>query len=332
MADEKKSISVLIPNYNGRQLLEKHLPYTYAALENAGIPFEIIVVDDCSTDDSVSFLRGCYPDIRLLENPMNQGFSATCNRGIAAAQHELLLLLNSDIQLTVDYFANQWPCFMHENTFGVAGQIIDATTGTTGNAGRLLKKYRYRINTKRFFKTTTPGKPVPTVQLSGANALVRTDRIRLLGGFDEIFSPFYSEDTDLSLRAWRMGWACYYDFGSTCTHLGASTIKAKHCRQEIKKIYYRNKFILNAIHRRGVPGTGFSIQLVCFDVLPKLLAGKTWIWDSFTAYRRYRAAVMGSREHLRELMQRQGRQIELADINRLVLDAIAAEGHTIVRL
>src|SRR5690606_13393802 len=227
----------------------------------------------------------------LLENTVNRGFSATCNRGMAAARYELLLLLNSDIQLSVDYFANQWSCFQHENTFGVAGQIIDSTTGTAGNAGRLLKKYRYRINTKKFFKTVIPTKPVPTVQLSVANALVRTDRIRFLGGFDEIFSPFYSEDTDLSLRVWRMGWTCYYDFQSTCTHLGASSIKAKCRKNTIKKIYYRNKFLLNAIHREAAPGVGYSIQLVCLDVLPKLVIGKMWVLDSFIAYLGYRSAI-----------------------------------------
>lgn len=332
MANEKKSVSVLIPNYNGRYLLEKHLPYTYAALESANVPFEVIVVDDCSTDDSVSFIRQHYPDIRLLENPVNMGFSVACNRGIALARHELLLLLNSDIQLTADYFENQWQCFQDERTFGIAGQIIDSTTGTAGNSGRLLAKYRYRINTKKFFKTTTPHKPVPTALLSGANALIRMDMVKFLGGFDEIFSPFYSEDTDLSLRAWRMGWKCYYDFQSTCAHLGASTIKAKCRKNTIKKIYYRNKFLLNAIHREAAPGVGYSIQLVCLDVLPKLVIGKMWVLDSFIAYLGYRSAISQSRERLHALMQLRGKQVALSDVNSLVMEAIAAEAHELVYL
>src|SRR5690606_32533304 len=128
-------------------------------------------------------------------------------------------------------------------------------------------------------------------------------------------------------------WTCYYDFQSTCTHLGASSIKAKHRRREIKTIYYRNKFILNAIHRKMIPGLPFNIQLFCFDVLPKLLVGKAWIWGSYIGYLDYREAIMRSREKLNALMQERGRHIELADINRLVMDAIAAEGgHKLVYL
>ena len=122
---DKKSISIIIPNYNGTQLLKQYLPFTIAAIEAEGVTYEIIVVDDASTDDSVVFLQAEYPNIKVIINPINSGFSYTCNRGIEAAACELILLLNSDVKLTPDYFSSQWKYFASPDTFGVMGRIID---------------------------------------------------------------------------------------------------------------------------------------------------------------------------------------------------------------
>ncbi|HEY4198610.1 MAG TPA: glycosyltransferase [Mucilaginibacter sp.] len=107
----KKSVSIIIPNYNGRQLLKEYLPYALEAIKNAGTVFEIIIVDDCSTDDSVATIRTEFPWAKLILNPHNRGFSHACNQGIEAAQYELIFLLNSDVKLTPDYFEHQWKHF-----------------------------------------------------------------------------------------------------------------------------------------------------------------------------------------------------------------------------
>jgi len=103
----KKSVSIIIPNYNGDKLLKEYLPYAIDAIENAEIIYELIIVDDRSTDDSVVFINENYPSVKLILNPENKGFSYTCNRGIEAAQYELIFLLNSDVKLTLDYFSHQ---------------------------------------------------------------------------------------------------------------------------------------------------------------------------------------------------------------------------------
>ncbi|MDP9047030.1 MAG: glycosyltransferase, partial [Bacteroidota bacterium] len=100
----RKSISIIIPNYNGIDLLKKYFPFTLEAIKNAGVDYEIIVVDDCSIDNSVEFLRSDYPDTIIIVNPENKGFSYSCNRGIEMARCELILLLNSDVKLMPDYF------------------------------------------------------------------------------------------------------------------------------------------------------------------------------------------------------------------------------------
>ena len=104
----KKSVSIIIPNYNGVSLLEKYLPDTLKAIRYAEVPFEIIVVDDYSSDGSVGFLRANYPEVKLLVNDSNRGFSYTCNQGIQFAKMDLVLLLNSDVSLTEKYFSKLW--------------------------------------------------------------------------------------------------------------------------------------------------------------------------------------------------------------------------------
>ncbi len=65
--------------------MEKYLPFTSNAIENAKTDFEIIIVDDCSTDTSVEFIKKEYPAVKLIINPENKGFSYTCNQGIKLA-------------------------------------------------------------------------------------------------------------------------------------------------------------------------------------------------------------------------------------------------------
>src|ERR1700693_5901265 len=123
--DNKKSISIIIPNYNGANLLKQYLPFAIEAVENTGTAYELIIVDDKSTDDSVDFIKTNYSSVKLILNPENKGFSYTCNRGIEAAKYQLVFLLNSDVKLTPDYFKDQWKYFDEPDTFGVMGRIID---------------------------------------------------------------------------------------------------------------------------------------------------------------------------------------------------------------
>ncbi len=118
-------ISVVIPNYNGKHLLEANLPSVFTALKFAHINYEVIVVDDASVDDSVVFIQHHYPEIKLLVNESNKGFSPTINKGIFAAKLELILALNSDVKLSENYFTDQLKYFEAPDTFGVMGQIVD---------------------------------------------------------------------------------------------------------------------------------------------------------------------------------------------------------------
>ena len=99
-------LSVVIPNWNGRALLEKFLPsviQSARAFEAAcGQPTEILVADDASTDDSESWLRAHFPGIRFEGGSRQQGFAPAANRGVRAARFSLVYLVNNDVALAPD--------------------------------------------------------------------------------------------------------------------------------------------------------------------------------------------------------------------------------------
>ncbi len=244
----QKSISVVIPNYNGKDLLQKNLPSIYNALRLTNSDFEIIVIDDASSDDSVQFLKDSHQDVIVLVNEKNQGFSPTINRGIFKAKNDLVLLLNSDVSLSVDYFKPFFKYFDRADTFGVSGRFTGFEDGKIQDAARFPQLMPSRKMQPYNFFVENPREWVPTFAISGGGSLVDRKKLVELGGFDEIYAPFYYEDTDLSIRAWRAGWRCYYEHDAICMHATTSTINKFHKSRRVWVLTQRNKLILHNLH------------------------------------------------------------------------------------
>jgi GT2 family glycosyltransferase len=314
----KKNVSIIIPNFNGAGLLEQYLPFTVEAAENAGVEYEIIVVDDASTDDSVVFLETNYPQISLIKNVTNKGFSFSCNRGMKVARYDLLLFLNSDVKLSGDYFENQWKYFEQDNTFGVMGRIMSMDEQRMEDTARFPNFLGFRIKASSFFYSNQKDPSIPTTYLSGANALVDAKKMKAMGGFDPIFSPFYAEDLDLGLRAWRLGWKCYYDHQSVCFHQVSTTTK-KHCtKNRVKEIYYRNRFLVHAIHLEGVSFWMWYLHVLFLEVTPKLLIGKFWIWRSFRQFLSHSQEIARSKRQLNQLMKKNKSSFSLFEVKKII--------------
>jgi GT2 family glycosyltransferase len=246
-----RSISVVIPNFNGQHLLERNLPLVYEALRYATSDFEVIVSDDNSSDQSVAFLKLVYPQVICLPGSVNEGFSANINKGIRVASKELVLLLNSDVALFPDYFISQLQYFDQPDTFGVMGKIIGLKDDFIQDAAKYPKLNGLKLYTTLNYqpiKGVSKAYQWPSLFLSGANALVDRKKLQLLGGFDEIYSPFYMEDADLGIRAWRMGWKCYYEPDAICRHPASATIVKYHKKREIERISARNRALFHHIH------------------------------------------------------------------------------------
>jgi GT2 family glycosyltransferase len=319
---DKKSISVIIPNYNGRHLLEEYLPFTFAAVEEAGVPFEVIVVDDASKDESITFIREKYPQVKLIVNAENHGFSYTCNRGVEAAKNELILLLNSDVKLEPGYFQNQWKYFSESDTFGVMGRIIDMQGDHIQDAARVPKFNGLKFKTDYFYYTNEPNDWLYTFYLSGANALIDAEKLKLIGGFDELFSPFYCEDMELSIRAWRLGWKCYYEHGAVCRHQVSASTKNYKTARWVKSVYYRNRFYMHALHLDGFALFAWYCQVILIDLIPRLLAGHFWIWQSYSELFKNGDQIRESKAKFENLPEHKKSRISIFDVIRNLRESV----------
>jgi len=313
-----KSISVVIPSYNGRELLSANLPALYRALETSGITdFEVIISDDASGDGTAGFVRMEYPGIILMENPVTQGFPGNANKGIRKASKELVLMLNTDVKLNEKYFVPLLPYFDDPLTFGVMGRITGLGNGRIQD-GAKYPDYSYagiNANTNYVYRKPDGGKAL-SFFLSGANALIDRSKLMLLGGFDEIFGPYYSEDVDLGLRAWRAGYRCCYEHGAVCQHPNAATIRNERAGK-VKLIAKRNKMLLHFIHLNGLE-LFYFLLLLSFKCLFRALVLDLSYCRSFFLFAALVPRAAGSRAGFRALQKRNLTSLSVRNVADLI--------------
>lgn len=209
-------ISVVIPNYNGVDLLSKNLPIVIADTYSFDKAAEFIIVDNGSTDGSLDYLRNEHPMVKIIKLSKNTGFSHAVNVGIRSAKGGFIVLINNDVYTNGNYLEKAIPHFrdkevfavsFHERGFGNANGKFD--DGFVGHC---------------------PGEETEnskeTFWVSGGSGVFRKDLLIKLGNFDEkLFSPFYWEDVDLSYRAMKRGYKLIWEPGSYVTHHHESTAK-----------------------------------------------------------------------------------------------------------
>jgi len=271
---EKKSVSVVIPNFNGELLLKKYLPPLYEALESSSYisDYEVIIIDDASTDDSVAFIKSNYAKVILLQNSENSGFSKTTNKGIFAAKMDLALLLNTDMFLPNDFFDVLIPYFFsNPSLFGISPTIKNEQ----GDADLEIRKLPVRRNSYFHYEDVVSTEACSAFYLCGGCALI--DRLKLteLNGLDEIYSPFYFEDTDLSVRAWLNGWACMYTPEISVRHCHSITVNKYFSKEYVQLIFTRNKLLFNYFYLTGFYRFRFFLKNYSKYILGKILPSKS---------------------------------------------------------
>ena len=243
--------SVVLPNYNGRDLLKKNLPSLLDALSEANLPYEIIVSDDCSTDDSVEYLKHSCPMIMIVSTPKNSGFSTACNTGIARARYRYTCIVNTDVTFDLHYFKNSIQYFENSNLFAIKGDIVNYREKPDDvlNIDKEIVAYFKRGLIK--FKTGEQRNMIRydhSLVLLGCCFVCRTNLIKKLGGFDERFSPYFWEDFDLALTALEKGYDLVYASDCRIYHQLSSTINKTQSDIKKRVISNRNKFILTWKH------------------------------------------------------------------------------------
>jgi O-antigen biosynthesis protein len=235
--------SVVIPNWNGRDLLEKYMPSIVEAL--AGNPDnEIIVVDNGSSDGSAEFLRHAFPTVKVLALPGNLGFGGGSNAGFRDAKNDIVVLLNSDMRVDRNFLAPLLAGFRDPEVFAVSCQIffsdpskLREETGLTQGwwqDGALRVRHRLDDAVQDLF---------PCFYGGGGSCAFDRRKFLELGGFDHLLAPFYLEDTDLGYLAWKRGWKVLYQPRSIVYHEHRGTIGKKFSYQFIQSVLNKN-FVL----------------------------------------------------------------------------------------
>lgn len=232
--------SVVIPNWNGRDLLAKYIPSILEAL--AGNPEnEIIVVDNGSQDGSADFLRENFPSVRVLALDRNLGFGGGSNAGFRAAKNDIVVLLNSDMRVQPDFLAPLLETFVDENVFSVACQIFFSDPAKIREETGLTQ-FWWENGSIRVRHRDDPliAVPYPCAYAGGGSSAFDRRKFLELGGFDELLAPFYMEDTDIGYLAWKRGWKVLYQPRSIVYHEHRGTIGKKFTAAQIDLVLKKN--------------------------------------------------------------------------------------------
>lgn len=240
-------IAIVILNWNGKGFLEKFLPSVIKFSQNT----EIIIADNCSTDNSINFLVANYPEIRIIKLKENYGFAKGYNEALKEVNATYFVLLNSDVEVTENWLN---PCIklLESNAFIGACQpkIKDYNNKTSfeyaGAAGGFIDKYGYPFCRGRIFNTLEKdtnqyNNETEVFWASGACLFVKSSVFNQLGGFDATFFA-HMEEIDFCWRLQNLGYKVMFTHRSEVYHVGGGTLNKTNPRKTF--LNFRNNLLM----------------------------------------------------------------------------------------
>lgn len=245
--EAKIKVAVVILNWNGRKFLEDFLP----SVVSNSIGAEVIIADNNSSDDSVSFIKENHPKLRLIINPKNSGFAGGYNKALSQVNAEYYVLLNSDIEVTYNWVMPIIEEMDKDPLIGAAQPKLLAYNQKdefeyAGASGGFIDKYGYPFCRGRMFanleKDHGQYENIEEVfWATGAAMFVRADAYHKLGGLDEDFFA-HMEEIDFCWRLKLNGYKIMAIPKSTVYHVGGGTLPKNSSRKTY--LNFRNNFSL----------------------------------------------------------------------------------------
>jgi len=240
-------LAIVILNWNGEKLLGEFLPSVIEFSQN----HQIYVIDNASTDNSVSFLKSNFPEIQIIQHTENYGFTKGYNLGLQEIKAEFYCLLNSDVKVTKNWINPILELFKKDNSIAaIQPKILSYSQPEyfefAGAAGGLIDSFGYPYCRGRIFDTLEKdlgqfNDEVEIFWATGACFFIRKNDFDEMNGFDEDFFA-HMEEIDLCWRLKNQDKKVFYCGKSTVFHLGGGTLN----KVSPKKTYlnFRNNLLM----------------------------------------------------------------------------------------
>jgi len=209
-------VSVIIVNYNGKTHLEECL----SSLEKIDYKnYEIILVDNNSTDTSVEYVKNTYPSITIIKLNRNYGFAEPNNIGAKNAKGDYLLFLNNDTTVNLNFISEMVNVLEQDPQIAICQSLLLKPNGEVDSSGDFIDTLGRAYSSKN-----KENEVKKILSARGASMMVRKDAFWDLGGFDKRFFASF-EDVDLGWRAWIWGYKIVLVPNSIVYHKGGQTVK-----------------------------------------------------------------------------------------------------------
>jgi len=217
---ENPDVSIIIPVYNKWRYTLNCLK---SVAENTADDYEVIVVDDASTDKTAEILAA-VKNLRVVTNDQNMGFVESCNRGARASKGKYILFLNNDTMVTKDWLPPLLEVIKRQDV-GAVGSKLVYPDGTLQEAGGIVWNDATGCNYGRGDDWDKPEYSYlrEVDYCSGASLMVKRELFEKIGGFDEQFKPGYCEDTDLCFSLRTLGYKVMFQPMSVVVHFEGVT-------------------------------------------------------------------------------------------------------------
>lgn len=272
-------VAVVILNWNGKTLLEKFLP---SVVKYSMDKAEIYIADNNSSDDSISFIKQNYPEIKIVQNKKNGGYAKGYNDALRHIDADVYALVNSDIEVTSDWLTPVIDQFKNNpNTVAIQPKLLDFKDKSkfeyAGAAGGFVDFMGYPYCKGRIFMDLETDQnqydnSYDIFWATGACFFIRSEIYHKLNGFDEDYFA-HQEEIDLCWRIQNEGYKIQYVGASTVYHVGGATLKESNPHKTF--LNFRNSLFTIV---KNVPKR-FVFLVVFFRLILDGIAGIKFIFE-----------------------------------------------------
>ena len=293
--------SIVILNWNGCHFLEKYLPGVVSCSQLPDV--EVIVADNASNDDSVTYLQENHPQIRIIRLDRNYGFAEGYNRTLQQLDADFYVLLNSDVEVTEGWLQPMLDLMQKKPDMAACMPKIRSTADRSlfeyaGAAGGFMDKYGYTFCRGRLFQTVEKdaGQYDSEMEIfwaTGACCMIRAKLFSEMGGFDSLFFA-HMEEIDLCWRLKNAGYTIWYTPNSVVYHVGGGMLPQSSPLKTF--LNYRNNLLMMyknlspRHHRRRIMYIRMTLDglSVVYSLLKGDFSTLKTVWKAHQEYRKLR--------------------------------------------